>query len=167
MISDVCAEYLVKHKIGAKEIILQALIVLLAAGISFAGMFFLGGPIGALITVLVIYGAYYLITSFFLEYECIFTNGDLDVDKIINQRKRERLCTVKCENVELFKLYRPEEHVGKEYQTKIIAVADEKSNDNYCVVATIKDKGRSLVVFTPDEKIIDSMKKFIPRGSIA
>ena len=105
--------------------------------------------------------------SLFLEYECIFTNGDLDVDKIINQRKRERLCTVKCEDVELFKLYRPEEHVGKEYQTKIIAVADEKSNDNYCVVATIKGKGRSLVVFTPDEKIIDSIKKFIPRGSIA
>ena len=167
MISDVCAEYLVKHKNGAKEFILQTLIVLLASAISGVGVVFLGGPLGAILTVLVIYGAYYLITSFLLEYECIFTNGDLDVDKIINQRKRQRLCTVKCEDVELFKRYRPEDHIGKEYQTKIVAVGNEKSDENYCIVARIKGKGRTLVVFTPNEKIIESIKKFVPRNSIA
>ncbi len=170
MISDVCEEYLVKHKNGAKEIILQVLIILLAAAVSGFGVTFLSkfiGPISTALVVFVIYGAYYLVTSFFLEYECIFTNGDLDVDKIICKRKRERLCTVKCEDVELFKRYRPEEHIGKEYQTKIVAVADEKSDENYCIVARIKGKGRTLVVFTPNEKIIDAIKKFVPRNSIA
>ena len=169
MITDTYAEYLVKHRNGAKEMLIQVLIVLVASLVSGFGVTFLSAYIGglsAILVVLVIYAAYYLVTSFYLEYECIFTNGDLDVDKIVCKRKRERLVTVKCEDLELFKAYRPEEHVGKDYQTRIIAVEDLNKSDNYCIVARVAGKGKTLVVFTPNDKIIEAIKKFAPKQSV-
>jgi hypothetical protein len=163
---DTYAEYLVKHKNGVKETLIQLLIVFAAAFVSFISVTFLAafvGGLSAVVVVGVIYGAYYLVTSLFLEYECIFTNGDLDVDKIICQRKRQRLATVKCENIEVFKRYVPEEHRNKEYQTRIVAVEDEKRSENYCIVANVKGKGKTLVVFTPNDKIIEAIKKFAPK----
>ncbi len=163
---DTYAEYLVKHKNGVKETLLQLLIVFAAAFISFISVTFLAafvGGLSAVVVVGVIYGAYYLVTSLFLEYECIFTNGDLDVDKIICQRKRQRLVTVKCENIEVLKKYVPEEHKNADYQTRIIAVEDEKKSENYCIVARVQGKGKTLVVFTPNDKILDAIKKFAPK----
>lgn len=40
------------------------------------------------------YGVWYLWGTTNLEYEYILTNGEIDVDKIISQRKRKRWVTV-------------------------------------------------------------------------
>ena len=40
------------------------------------------------------YGCYIYALYRRIEYEYIFTNGDLDIDKIMGQRKRKRLATI-------------------------------------------------------------------------
>lgn len=160
---DTCAEYMVKHRNSVFDIIFQFLLVILAAALALFVVIFVKG-IGALLAVLIIYGAYYLITSRFLEYEYIFTNGDLDVDKIINRQKRQRLITVKAEEIEKFSVYKPEEHINGNYQTKIFAVKEDKNPNNMCLVVRSKKKGKTLIVFSPNEKISDAIKKFAPKS---
>ena len=41
------------------------------------------------------FGLFRVFTGFDTEYEYIFTNGELDIDKISAKRKRERIVTVK------------------------------------------------------------------------
>lgn len=45
--------------------------------------------------------AYYLIRSRNIEFEYSLTNSDLDVDKIIDQKRRKHLLSVDCKSFEI------------------------------------------------------------------
>lgn len=165
---DIFIEYLVKRERTAQTTLLKIGIVLLAVLICAAALLF-GGALGALsmlaplLAVGAVYGAYYLITSMNVEYEYSVTNGELDVDQIIAQRKRKRLVSVNCKEVEAFGRYKAAEHQGKNYQTKIIA-CDNIANPElwYCAVR-LKQSGLTLVVFNANQKMLDGIKPFLPR----
>lgn len=166
MTNDTCTEWLVRHRPSAKDIICLFGIVLLAAIVVFITVGFLGAYIGGLnlpLAVLIVYGAYRLITNFFLEYECIFTNGDLDVDKIINRARRERIITLKHTEIESVKVFDPEE-VKRFSGTVINASANDKQSEDYAIVAQSAKKGRVLVIVTPNEKLLECIKKFSPKA---
>lgn len=111
----------------------------------------------------VLYGAYYLITSMNVEFEYAITNGELDVDQIIAQRKRKRLVSVNCRQVESFGRYKAGEHEGKQYQTKIIACDSLASDDLWHCTLRLKESGLTLVVFSANQKMLDAIKPFLPR----
>jgi hypothetical protein len=119
--------------------------------------------LGPLVAVGAIYGAYFLVSSMSVEYEYSVTNGDLDIDQITAQRRRKRLVSVSCKEVEAFGHYKPEEHQNKTYQTKIMA-CDTPANPElwYCVVR-LKQSGTTLVVFNASPKMLEGMKRFLPR----
>ncbi|HEX3030256.1 MAG TPA: hypothetical protein VHT34_13385, partial [Clostridia bacterium] len=48
-----------------------------------------------------IYVAYYLATSKNIEYEYIYTNGELDIDRIIAQKRRRRMFSTSCKNFDI------------------------------------------------------------------
>ena len=58
--------------------------------------------IGIFLAAAALYGGYYLTTKLDVEYEYIFTNGEIDVDKITAQRS---LCCEECRTYTL-----PAEH---------------------------------------------------------
>ena len=166
---DVFIEYLVKRKNTIKLSLAKVGIGTAAVAVAFAALAFSGllgdmfsmlGPIAAAGAV---YGAYLLITSLSIEFEYIVTNGEMDVDKIIYQRKRKRLVTVKCREAEAFGRYKPEEHAGKNYQTRIIACDSPDSDDIWYFTSRIKDKGLTLVVFNANEKMLTAIKPFLPK----
>lgn len=165
---DIFIEYLVKRQKTPQTTVLKILIVLAAILICAAAMLF-GGVLGSLsilaplLAVGAIYGAYYLITSMNVEYEYSVTNGELDVDQIIAQRKRKRLVTVNCKEVEAFGRYKPAEHQGKSYQTKIIACDNIASPELWYCVVRLKQSGQTLVVFNANQRMLDGIKPFLPR----
>lgn len=91
------------------------------------------GALAFLILCGAIYGAYWLISGMSIEYEYILTNGEIDVDKIIAQRKRKRLVTVSAKTFEAFGPYKPEEHVNRNYDSRILACESETS-DGQCIM---------------------------------
>ena len=50
--------------------------------------------LGLLLAVGAGYGTYFLVTTSYVEYEYAFTNGELDVDKIIAKKKRSSLVSI-------------------------------------------------------------------------
>lgn len=165
---DVFIEYLVKRKSTpqttlAKAGIIAAVILVSLACITFSG--FLGpfSTFGLLIAAGAVYGGYYLLTSMNLEYEYAVTNGDLDIDKIVAQRKRRRIVSVNCRQVEAFGRYNADEHANKGYQTKIMACDSPNSQELWYCVIRLKEKGQTLVVFNASEKMLSGIKPFLPR----
>lgn len=163
---DIFIEYLVKRRSTAKTALLRALIILGAVLVAAAAMLGLPGPLSFLSPVLAIgaiYGAYYLITGMNVEYEYSVTNGELDVDQIVAQRKRKRLVSVNCKEAEAFGRYKAEEHNGKGYQTSIFACDDPRNPDLWYAVIRLQKSGQTLVVFNANQKMLDAIRPFLPR----
>ncbi len=166
---DIFVEYLVKKKTTAVTVLLKIAIVIVSLAL-IAFLFLLSFSLGSLSIIAIAaavgagYGGWYLLTSFNVEYEYSFTNGEIDIDKITAQRKRKRLITVVCREVEAIGKYNPAAHAHAEYKTKIFACADPQDTENtWYVIYKSVNFGRTLVVFNPPEKMLTAMKPFLPR----
>ena len=97
---DVFIEKLVKRQ---KTIVDILLIILIIAGtllLSYLIMMFI--PQFAMILIIgLFYLAYVLISKLNIEYEYALTNGELDIDMIINQKQRKRLLSVNCRDFDV------------------------------------------------------------------
>lgn len=112
----------------------------------------------------VIYLGYVVFTSRDIEFEYTMTNMDLDIDKIIAKRKRKQIFSANGESFELIAKYPSEnyEQVSKEVKTRIEAVSTMNSPDIYFILLNCKN-GRTIVFFEPDEGMLNTFKKYMPR----
>jgi len=165
---DNYCEFIVKKKNGGKEMALRALIVI-GALILFAVMIYLGSliPAFSMVTTLLafgaLYGGYILITNMSVEYEYIVTNGEMDVDKIVAKRKRKRLLTVNARTFEKFGTYKEAEHANENYSNRVYACSDPRDPGCYYAVMTHQSLGRVLLVFTPNDRVLEFLKTYIPK----
>lgn len=165
---DVFIEYMVKRQKGPQTHLLRILVIL-AVIVVIAAVVLFGASLGVLsffapvIVIAAVYGAHRLLTSMNVEYEYAVTNGEMDVDQIIAQRRRKRLVTINFREVESFGRYHPEAHQSGNYQSRVIACDHPASPELWCCVARLTQGGRTLVVFNANQKMLDAIKPFLPR----
>jgi hypothetical protein len=169
MMQDVFIEYMVAKRQTIGTTLLKLFIGLGGVAVAIAAFMFspyLGAFnfLGVFIAAGAIYGAWVLITGMNIEYEYSLTNGELDIDTIIAQRKRKRLLSLKVRDVEDFGRYNAPEQEGKTYQTKIFACDHPLGEELWYFVTQHREKGKTLVVFNASEKMLEGMKPFLPRS---
>ena len=148
-----------KDKFSVVGVIFLALILFFALG-------FLPDTVQTftpLIIAAIAYGAYYLIKSKNIEYEYAVTNGEIDVDKIISQKRRKRLLSTHCKNFEILARVKST-HYNDNYakiQNKIFAGSTMDSDDLYFAVFQHNNK-RTILYFEPSDKMIKAFRRFIP-----
>ncbi|WP_110461514.1 DUF6106 family protein [Ruminiclostridium sufflavum] len=161
---DIFLEKIVKKKktiadytIIAGVILLAVLLMLIILSFRFLSSF------APLFVVGIGYIAYMLIRNRNIEYEYIVTNGDLDIDIIIAQRKRKRIFSGSCKDFEMIAKLTSGKYDYNNQNTKdrVVAVSSMDSSDVY-FISFIKDGKKSLVFFEPHAKMVESFKKYIP-----
>lgn len=108
--------------------------------------------------------AYYVIKSQNIEYEYAYTNGELDVDRIVAESRRKRLLSVDCKDFEIVAKVSSDKY-SDEYRkipNKVEAVSSMTSPDVYFAVFE-NDGKRTILYFEPNDKMIEAMWKYIPR----
>lgn len=135
-------------------ILVAAILVVLS--IQFLGNFL----VGLVLAGVALWGTYYIIGGFYTEYEYIFTNGDLDVDKIMGQRKRKRLITVELKTATVF----DKAENAEEANRAIVDVSYRQSDCNYYIDFNHKDLGNARMIFTPNEEMIEIINHSLPRS---
>ena len=103
---DTFVEQIIVKKKGPKEIAIITGTILLVVILVFVLFLFLN-YFSLVIDMLLIYGAWWLITGQNVEYEYSVTNGDIDIDQIIAQRKRKRVVSVAGSKIETAGPYNP------------------------------------------------------------
>lgn len=167
---DIFIEQLVKKKKGAKEAVMVIAsiiggLILIFLSLQLVVIPFLGTFV-LLIVAAIVFGIYLLVTSVNLEYEYIMTNGEMDVDKIINVRKRKRMVSVNAREIEM--LAPASDHafhgimMNKEIK-KIYACDSADSKDLYFILFKNGDN-KTALLFNPNEKVLNSFKQFNPRN---
>ena len=163
-------ELLVKKKRTVKDIILVFVSVFLGITlvgvIGFFGMFLpYMGAIIALIIAAIIYGIYIFATSINLEYEYIFTNGYVDIDKIINVRKRKRMASFDIREIEMFSTIKNpefEKYLNSKEVKKLYACRDKKELDTHFVIFMM-NSAKTMLLFNPNEKMINEFERINPQ----
>lgn len=165
---DVYKEQLVKYHPDSVDKMKKASVIVIAVSLMFIALyvFFLiipYPPMALVAIVLLGYGAYCFLRTLNYEYEYIFTNGELDIDKIVAKSKRKRLCTVKistftriCEYAEGVE---PESDVASS-----IIVTDGTDGKIYLAEFNHPSLGQCALYFSPDEEMLECVKKYLPRA---
>ncbi|HEX3037754.1 MAG TPA: DUF6106 family protein [Oscillospiraceae bacterium] len=160
---DVFVEQIVKKKYDTKDYLIMAGIILGAFVLLFACFFvrILAG-IGFFLAVGVLVGAYYLIVSRNLEFEYSVTNGDVTIDKIINRSKRKRVISFDAHGVEEMGKYDEAKHQGKSYEKRLFTGDSAENTESWYMTFHSNKTGYTLLVFTPNEKVLTAIKPFLP-----
>ncbi len=162
---DVFKEFIVKKELTTNEKTSRLLIILACIALAFAFIIFTLGTIiqlfGILFAALSVYFGWKLITRYFVEYEYIITNADLDIDKITNQSSRKRLCTIDLHKVSEFGKYKSEMDIPDDL-TIIQASANNSELEDYYLYFNHREHGSSMLIFTPSVEVVDLIKPFIP-----
>ena len=97
-----------------------------------------------------------------IEYEYAFTNGELDVDKIIAKSKRKRLCSVHLNNITSVGIWNDDMEVDAD-RTIVLASDNRPSVPEYYMEFVYKDYGNTILFFSPDKDMLELMAPYIPR----
>lgn len=169
MIRDIFVEEMVRRRMRGKHF-LQYVGILVGTFLLLLVLFFLAGAIFKqdgmfvffLCAVLLIVLDYWLISKFHLEFEYSVTNGDVTIDKIINRSKRVHLLTFFAKDIEVMKRYKPAEYKQRKFDHVIHAEAND-GRELWCIEVLHKSLGKTLVVFSPSERILLAIKPFMKR----
>ena len=169
MMNDFFHEHLYKRRKRPVDWFLYILIVLvtdvLAAAIFvFSRAYIEGfgrliGPIGAFG---VVYVAYRILMRFSVEFELSYLNGEIDVDKILGQASRKRVITLPVKKFDSFGIFSPqiaEELTQRHFDAQIDARSFDKNATVYYATLKHPRKGLLLVVFEPDNIMVEQIKK--------
>lgn len=153
------SEYLVKKKFTGGDMARYCLIV--------GGLFVICGGVGVFLgwaSALVLlafggYGAWWLASGLRREFEYILTNDHLDVDVIIGGRSRRRLCGFDMEALELCaRVNDPDRRAEmKRSFAKVIQAASAPNAENARFAVFAGEGGVNMLVFEPNDKIVDGM----------
>ncbi len=163
---DTFIEQIIKKNRTGRDAVLKALICVGAVLVSVVMLFLPIVPVNFLFALGVVYGGYYLMTGFDCEYEYIVTNGEIDIDKIIAKRKRKRLITFKISAFESFGEYKDAPAPGNSVTTVLANGRDETGDDSRDYYADFKhgSLGSVRIIFTPNERVLEAMKPYLPRN---
>ena len=160
---DIFVEEMVVRRKTVWNLLLTAAMIL--GGLAVIILVWLVVPFISTVLILIIGFAVYLGVRFqYVEYEYSFTNGDLDVDKIMAKRKRERKLEINQRQIRVMAPYTAEyEPETKDY--KVSEVLDFSSSKNaagrWFFIYEKAEGGYGFVVLQPSPQLRQAMYKYL------
>lgn len=156
---DFYMEQLVKRK-NTKRTVFFIILLLIAAGITLplimTSIFFIFAPIFLVLVAI----AFFKMTD--VEYEYIYFNGNIDIDKIMAKQFRKHLVSAKFQEIEVIAPTGSLEIQQYRKVKKYNYSSRKKGKKTYQMVVNHRGK-RARIVFEPKEELLTEMKLAAPR----
>ena len=121
------------------------------------------GVFSFVLSVAAIIGGVWLTKQLNVEYEYIFTNGEIDVDIITSRTDRKRLITFKCKDIERIEKYRQGLSMfEKEQYAKKSIYCNAKDEDVYCIAFKHK-MGKVCLVMQIRKNMQEAMRPYLDK----
>ncbi|RHV88845.1 hypothetical protein DXA96_10035 [Lachnospiraceae bacterium OF09-33XD] len=161
--SDVYTEILVPKKVTAPDIFVKVILILLtgasiAAGVIVRPAFLIAAAVFLLLDIL-------LIPRLSVEYEYLYINGELDVDKIFSKSRRKRAAVYTMEQLELMAPAGSGhlEEYERRQGIRTVNFTSRNSGAPVYVMMIVRDRQMERVLLEPDEKMLKDLKMKFPR----
>ena len=106
------------------------------------------------------YGPYFAVQGSYVEYEYTFTNGELDVDKIVAKKKRTAMVSTDIKKFTAFGKYT--DGMDESEDMTVVIASDNIASHEYYADFQHEEYGLTRLIFAPDERILDNIKKSLP-----
>ena len=163
---DVFKEQIVKRKTTAKDTIIRICLVILVILIFFVALMVIPS-LAVIIAAAAGFGAFVIMGFLNVEYEYVFTNGELDIDAIYNKSRRKRLFTAKVNDFEIMAHIEDRNHEGA--FNNIQEFRDYSSGnpgpDTYVCLLNYNSKRLKLII-EPNEKMLKAIAGSINRRKL-
>lgn len=161
--SDLYIELLVKKKRTATDTALKTLLIALTVIAFLAGL--LITPLALIVFVALLVLDYFKLPGLDLEYEYLYVNGELDIDKIMSKQKRKRVGSFDMKNVEMVAPAKSHElDYYRNGKIKVVDYSSGEENANVYAMLVKDDKEQKMVLFEPNQAILDDMRRIAPRA---
>ena len=159
--SDVFKEQLVKRKKTPRDKVLTyaaMFVCVFICVILFLPIQFFVVPLGMLLWI----GARYLLSFLNIEYEYIFTNGDLDIDRIYDKSRRKRIYSGDVKNIEIMVPINDNGYEGsfKKAEKKFDCTSGTYGDNTYKFMVLYKEKNYNII-FEPNDMLLNSMAPYL------
>lgn len=170
MISDVVYEQIVKKKYESKDYLKCALYIFLCVAVStllsyiivyFTGIMMMGFIV--LIYIAAIFLAVGLIRNTSYEYEYIFVNGELTIDKILAKTSRKRMLSFDVKLVEDMGIYEPQKFAGNRDVTTLVYSDTYAGEGDLYMDFRHPSIGRTVLVIKSDDRLAKALKPYVKR----
>lgn len=161
--SDTYVECLVAKKSGGSAVAIKALAYGFTAFFVIAGLMF--NVILLIPAVVLAIICFVFVPTLDLEYEYLYLDKEITIDKIISKQKRKRANVIDLNKVEIIA---PEKsHEMDSYKNRNLKVLDYSSKDEndkiYLMHYRDEKAGECLVRFNPNEEMLAAIKTVFPR----
>lgn len=108
-----------------------------------------------------IYFAWIFITGLNIEYEYSFLGGTFRVDKIIAKRNRKNVLKIDVKLIDDIFKYSDEEMSKRKFNKIYNVGVNAYSDENYVFTFNSEARGKCAVVFSPKERLLDSIRPYL------
>lgn len=162
--NEAYSEWLVKRKPPAYALLVKIVMIILC---TVSVVLALTTMVGIIILALVGAATYFLFQSLNLEFEYLYVNGQLTIDKIMGRSRRKQVWEGKMEEIQI--IAPTDSYVLKDYETSNMKTVDYSSGipgaKTYAIVS--QAGGNSVkVIFEPNEKMLRCIRQTSPRKVI-
>lgn len=156
---DIYTEQLVKRKNTGKTMVEKIALILLTMGIFVLGMMI---PLLELVFLIMIGVDIYLFRSMDVEYEYMYINGNLDVDKIMSKSRRKKVFEMNVSELELLAPSGCPELRPFQGLKSMDFTSGEEGRSVYEMIV-LKNGEKKKIMFEPNDTIVDGMRMYAPR----
>ena len=154
-------EWLVKRKDPAYAWPVRILMGILCAAALVMALVVVWGPI-----LLLIAGAatFFVFQMLSVEYEYLYVDGSLSVDKILGKARRKKV--LECLKEELLMIAPSDSYVLKDYETsgmKVVNCSSQKPEAKTFTVIYQKNGQHYKVILEPNDKLLQAIRYTTPR----
>ncbi|MCL2286971.1 MAG: DUF6106 family protein [Firmicutes bacterium] len=166
-ISDVFKEQIVKKKETTMDRMKRIGLILAVIIIFFVVLATPAAQFVAIIVAAAGFGAFYLMNFLRVEYEYIFTNGELDIDIIYNRSRRKRLFSSHVNKIEIMAHVEDMNHAGSFSGAQEICnySSGENGPDTYAFLINQGGKMKKVII-EPNEKMLKAISGSMSRTKL-
>lgn len=160
--SDLYSELLVKKERTAKDMVVKYGLIVLTALFAVAGLLIM--PVLLIGAIALGIACYFIIPGTDLEFEYLFVNGELDIDKIMSKTKRKKVKNVKLQEADLMAPVNSHRMDYYNSNQKLKVMDFSSGNPDHKRYAIIVKEGADLckIIIEPDEALANSMRNCAP-----
>lgn len=158
---DTYIEQMVKRVTPLYLVIAKWMLIVLECFLVLTGMMFFDVII-MIIAVALGFGIYFLTRRWDLEFEYIYQNGELVIDKIMSKAARKRVCTIDIQSMEL--MFKGTDHPeARAFRDMKVKNYTTRCHDDRVYTIVVGGAQNVKVLFEPNEEIVAAIRMMAPR----
>ena len=163
--SDLYTEVLVKKQQTGKDKVIKGVLIFFTVLFAAAGIMM--NPLILLLALVLGIVDYIFIPKLSVEFEYLYVNGELDIDRIYSQSRRKRAASYELSNMEILAPYQSHQLDSYKKNQSIkrynySSGIEGQGHKPYALVIS-KDNTKQMVIYEPDEGMLKDIRNRAPR----